>query len=165
MPDSAHPPGTRLPDVDVQTIRRLIPHRYPFLLLDRVVEITAHERAVGIKNVTINEPFFLGHFPEDPVLPGVLTIEALAQTAAVLTISSVGPEVAGASVYFMAIDRARFRHPVRPGDQLRLEVRQLRAKLGVYKYEGRAFVNGRLVTDAAFGARLMDLPRQDGQTT
>ncbi len=163
MPELPHPPGTRLPDVDVQAIRRLIPHRYPFLLLDRVVEITAHERAVGIKNVTINEPFFLGHFPEDPVLPGVLTIEALAQTAAVLTISSVGPAAAGASVYFMAIDRARFRHPVRPGDQLRLEVVQLRAKLGVYKYEGRAFVNDRLVTEAAFGARLMDLPRQSGK--
>jgi 3-hydroxyacyl-[acyl-carrier-protein] dehydratase len=134
---------------------RLIPHRFPMLLIDRVIEITAFERAVGIKNVTINEPFFSGHFPNDPIMPGVLTIEAMAQTAAVLTIASSGAEVAGSRVYFMSIDEARFRRPVRPGDVLRLEVRQLRSRLGVYKYEGRAMVEGELVTEAAFGAKLI----------
>ncbi len=152
-------PGTRLPDVDINGIMRMIPHRFPFLLLDRVVDIEAFRRAVGIKNVTVGEPFFTGHFPGDPILPGVLTIEAMAQTAAVLTIASSGPEVEGSLVYFMNIDRARFRHPVRPGDQLRLEVALTRAKLGVYKYEGIARVGERIVTEAAFGAKLMGRPR------
>lgn len=155
MTETAIAPGTPLPDCDTGTIMRLIPHRFPMLLIDRVVEITAFERAVGIKNVTINEPFFSGHFPNDPIMPGVLTIEAMAQTAAVLTIASSGAEVAGSRVYFMSIDEARFRRPVRPGDVLRLEVRQLRSRLGVYKYEGRAMVDGELVTEAAFGAKLI----------
>lgn len=147
--------GTPLPDVDAQGIMRMIPHRYPFLLIDRVVEITAFERAVGIKNVTIGEPFFLGHFPGDPILPGVLAVEAMAQTAAVLTIASYGPAYEGASVYFMSIDGARFRRPVRPGDVLRLEVRLVRAKLGVFKYEAVARVDGEVASEASFGAKLM----------
>lgn len=155
MADGPIAPGTPLPDCDTAAIMRLIPHRFPMLLLDRVVEITAFERAVGIKNVTVNEPFFTGHFPNDPIVPGVLTIEAMAQTAAVLTIASTGPEAAGSRVYFMAVDGARFRRPVRPGDTLRLEVRQVRARLGVYRYEGRATVDGELATEAAFGAKLI----------
>jgi 3-hydroxyacyl-[acyl-carrier-protein] dehydratase len=155
MSDTPIAPGTPLPDCDAPAIMRLIPHRFPMLLIDRVVEITAFERAVGIKNVTINEPFFTGHFPNDPIVPGVLTIEAMAQTAAVLTISSTGQDVAGSRVYFMSIDDARFRRPVRPGDVLRLEVRQVRSRLGVFKYEGRATVDGELVTEASFGAKLI----------
>ncbi|GBD42711.1 3-hydroxyacyl-[acyl-carrier-protein] dehydratase FabZ [bacterium HR40] len=155
MPETPIAPGTPLPDCDIAAIMRLIPHRYPFLLIDRVIEITAFERAVGIKNVTANEPFFPGHFPTDPIMPGVLTIEAMAQTAAVLTIASAGPAVAGSRVYFMAIDEARFRRPVRPGDTLRLEVRQVRSKLGVYRYEGRAWVGAEVVTEASFGAKLI----------
>ncbi len=147
--------GTPLPDVDIAGITRIIPHRYPFLLIDRVVEITAFERAVGIKNVTVNEPFFPGHFPDDPIMPGVLTIEAMAQTAAVMTIASYGPAYEGSSVYFMSIDGARFRRPVRPGDRLALEVRLVRAKLGVFKYEATARVDDEVVSEAAFGAKLM----------
>ncbi len=150
--------GTPLPDVDITGITRIIPHRYPFLLIDRVVAITAFERAVGIKNVTVNEPFFPGHFPDDPIMPGVLTIEAMAQTAAVMTIASYGPAYEGASVYFMSIDDARFRRPVRPGDRLELEVRLVRAKLGVFKYEATARVAGEVVSQAAFGAKLMGRP-------
>lgn len=155
MAESPVAPGTPLPDCDTAAIMQLIPHRFPMLLLDRVVEITAFERAVGIKNITVNEPFFVGHFPNDPIVPGVLTIEAMAQTAAVLTIASSGPSVAGSRVYFMSIDEARFRRPVRPGDTLRLEVQQVKSRLGVYKYHGRAIVDGQLVTEASFGAKLI----------
>ncbi len=148
-------PGTPMPDLDVNDVMRIIPHRFPMLMLDRVTEIRAFERAVGIKNVTINEPFFGGHFPGDPIMPGVLTIEAMAQTAAVLVIASMGAGLEGSPVYFMSVDRARFRRPIRPGHQLRLEVRLLRSRLGVYRFEGRASVDGALATEAQFGAKLV----------
>ncbi len=155
MPSTTIAPGTPLPDADTNQVMRLIPHRFPMLLIDRVVEMRAMEHAVGLKGVTINEPFFCGHFPGDPIMPGVLLIEAMAQTAAVLVVASHGPEYAGAPVYFMAIDRARFRRPVRPGDFLRLQVEVLRVRLGMYKFSGRAMIGEEVATEAEFGARLM----------
>jgi 3-hydroxyacyl-[acyl-carrier-protein] dehydratase len=132
-----------------------LPHRYPMLLVDRVIDLAAHQRATGIKNVTINEPFFPGHFPNDPIMPGVMIIEALGQTAAVLMVRSVGVDTSGMSVYFMSIEEARFRRPVRPGDQLHLAVELDRAKLGVWRFAGRALVDGKPAAEAKFSARLV----------
>lgn len=147
--------GQHLPDVEFDGVLRALPHRYPMLLVDRVVDLVAFTSAVGIKNVTFNEPFFAGHFPGDPIMPGVLTIEALGQAAAVLMVASLGPGDPGRSVYFMSIDEARFRRPVRPGDQLRLEVRQEKAKMGVWWFAGRALVEDRVAAEARFSARLI----------
>lgn len=148
-------PGTRIDDIDIGGVIRCLPHRFPFLFIDAVREIVAHERAVGIKQVTINEPYFQGHFPTDPIMPGVLLIEAMAQTAAVLVITSAGPGNEGSRVYFMGVDEARFRRPVRPGDQLRLEIVILRSRLGVWKFEGRAKVGDELAAQAVFSAKVM----------
>ena len=147
-------PGTVLPDADVQAVMRMIPHRYPFLLVDRVVEMRAFQRAVGIKQVTINEWFFQGHFPGDPIMPGVLTIEAMAQTAAVLAIAGLAPDHRGRPVYFMSIEGARFRRPVRPGDELHLEVQVERSRLGVWKFGGKATVGGQVAAEADFSAKI-----------
>ena len=134
---------------------RWIPHRYPFLLVDRVVEIRAFVGAVGIKLVTINEWFFQGHFSGDPIMPGVLLIEAMAQTAAaVLAVAGLGPAHQGRPVYFMSIDGARFRRPVRPGDQLRIEIAVQRHKMGVWKFGGKAMVDGTIAADADFNAKI-----------
>ena len=154
--NDAMPLGTRLEDLDIDGIKRTIPHRYPFLMIDRVVEIEAGSSAVGIKNVTTNEPYFEGHFPERPIMPGVLIIEAMAQTAAALVVSTIGPQAAGKLVYFMTIDQARFRRPVVPGDQLRIKVVKLQQKLGVWKFSGQVTVEGRLVAEAVVGAKLVD---------
>lgn len=156
MSEQAPAPGAMLPDIDTAGIMRLIPHRFPMLLVDRVVEIAAFRRAVGIKNVTINEPFFVGHFPSDPIMPGVLLIEAMAQTAAVLVIASLGLDAEGRGVYFTSVEGARFRRPVRPGDQLRLEVTLQRSRLNVHKIAGRATVEGGLAAEAEFSAKLME---------
>jgi 3-hydroxyacyl-[acyl-carrier-protein] dehydratase len=155
MNEQSLPPGTELAEIDIGGIMRMIPHRYPFLLIDRVVELQAFQRAVGIKNVTINEPFFPGHFPADPIMPGVLLVEAMAQTAAVLAVAGLGQAHAGHPVYFMSIDSARFRRPVRPGDQVRLEITVLRNKMGVWKFAGRAVVDGALAAEAEFSAKIM----------
>ena len=148
--------GTRLDDVDYAGVMQVLPHRYPMLLVDRVIDIVAHEGAVGLKNVTMNEPYFPGHFPQDPIMPGVMLIEALGQSAAVCMIKSIAADPAGMSVYFMAIDEARFRRPVRPGDQLRLEVQLERAKLGIWRFGGRAVVDGNLAAEAKLTARLIE---------
>ncbi len=148
-------PGTPMPDLDVNDVMRIIPHRFPMLMLDGVTGLRAFQRAVGIKNVTINEPFFGGHFPSDPIMPGVLIIEAMAQTAAVLVIASMGAGLEGSRVYFMSVDRARFRRPIRPGHQLHLEVELVRSRLGVYRFEGKATIDGALATEAQFGAKLV----------
>lgn len=148
-------PGSPVADLDTVGIMQLIPHRFPMLMVDRLVELTAFQRAVGIKNVTANEPFFPGHFPTDPIMPGVLIVEAMAQSAAVLVVASLGPNARGHSVYFMGIDEARFRRPVRPGDQLRLEVVVQRSRLGVWKFAGKALVDGELAAEATFSAKLM----------
>src|SRR5260370_14089859 len=126
--DTARQPG-RVPDLDIQRIRAMIPHRYPFLMIDRVVEIIPDASAVGIKNVSINEPYFAGHFPQRPVMPGVLIIEAMAQTAAVLVVQTLGSGAEGKLVYFMSVDSARFRRPVVPGDTMRVPVTKHRNRL------------------------------------
>jgi 3-hydroxyacyl-[acyl-carrier-protein] dehydratase len=155
MSEDAYPVGTPLEDLDHAGVMARIPHRYPMLLVDRVVELEAFKRAVGIKNVTHNEPFFPGHFPTDPIMPGVLIIESLAQTAAVLASSSLGARAHGSLVYFSSVEEARFRRPVRPGHQLRLEVLMLRYRMGVFKYQGRAMVAGELATEASFSAKVI----------
>ena len=142
--------------VDLLEIMELIPHRYPFLMIDRVEDIRADVSAVGVKNVTINEPFFQGHFPERPIMPGVLIIEAMAQTAAVLVVETLERAAAGKLVYFMTIDMARFRKPVVPGDTLRILVSKLRNRRNVWKFRGEARVGSKLVADATFSAMIVD---------
>ena len=141
---------------DVMEIMQMIPHRYPFLLIDRVVEIIPDVSAVGIKNVSINEPFFQGHFPRQPVLPGVLIIEAMAQTAAVFVVQTLEGAAAGKLVYFMTVDEARFRRPVFPGDVLRIHVSKLRNRRNVWKFRGEARVDGALMAEATYSAMIMD---------
>ena len=150
-------PGTKVDAVDIDDIKRMIPHRYPFLMIDGVTDIVAETSAVGIKNVTANEPHFEGHFPASPVMPGVLIIEAMAQTAAVLVVATLGQEAAGQLVYFMTIDNARFRKPVVPGDQLQLAVSKEQRRLGMWKFKGRATVDGQLVAEATIGAKIMGM--------
>ena len=135
-----------MPDIEINEIMEILPHRYPFLLVDRIVEYDAEKRIVGIKNVTINEPFFQGHFPGQPVMPGVLQMEALAQVAGILLNKMFGGE--GKISYFAAIDNARFRRPVVPGDQLRLEVDVIKAKPRLSKVHAEAFVGDQLVSSA-----------------
>ena len=154
MSETAPAPVTTLPDIDVQGIMQLIPHRYPMLLIDRLTQIEAPERAVGIKAVTINEPFFPGHFPSDPIMPGVLIVEAMAQTAAALGLAAQGRASKGDPVYFLGIESARFRRPVRAGDVLHLEVVRQKSKLGIHWYKGRGLVDGKLCADAMISARL-----------
>ena len=142
--------------IDIERITQMIPHRYPFLMIDRVVEVVPDATAVGIKNVSINEPYFQGHFPQRPVMPGVLIIEAMAQTAAVLVVHTLGIAAEGKLVYFMSVDSARFRRPVLPGDQLRIHVSKQRSRGNVWKFSGEAKVNGTLVAEATYAAMIMD---------
>lgn len=146
----------RVDTADVLRIMEMIPHRYPFLLVDRVVDIRPGTSCVGIKNVSINEAHFQGHFPRQPVMPGVLIIEAMAQTAAVLVVETLGPASAGKLVYFMSIDNARFRKPVFPGDQLMIHVGKERNRGPVWKFTGEAKVDGTLVAEATFAAMIRD---------
>jgi len=135
--------------IDIEEIKRYLPHRYPFLLIDRVVEFEPDKRITAIKNVTVNEPFFQGHFPHYAVMPGVLIIEAMAQAACFLSIKSRGQENDGNSVYyFVGIDGARFKRPVVPGDQLRLEVELLAMRRGLFKYSAVAKVDGQVASEA-----------------
>jgi 3-hydroxyacyl-[acyl-carrier-protein] dehydratase len=141
---------------DIKEIMDLLPHRYPFLLVDRILEMEAGKRIVGIKNVTINEPFFQGHFPGSPIMPGVLIIEAMAQTWGILVFSSE-PAMAGSkNILFLGIDNARFRKPVYPGDQLRFELQAINLKRSIWKFKGEAFVNGELVAEAELMATIAD---------
>ena len=135
--------------MDITQIMKFLPHRYPFLLVDRVLELVPNERVVAIKNVTMNEPHFPGHFPNHPVMPGVLIIEAMAQAAGLLAFRSVGKEVGDKSVvYFVGIDGARFKRPVVPGDQLRMEATVLRTTRGIWKFATKATVDGQLACEA-----------------
>lgn len=143
-------------DIDIAGIMYAIPHRYPFLMIDRVTELVVNVSAVGIKNVSINEDFFQGHFPGHPVMPGVLIVESMAQTAAVLVVATLGPDAAGKTVYFMTIENAKFRRPVVPGDQLRLEVEKVRNRGTVWKFRAVARVGALSVAEATFGAMIMD---------
>ena len=142
--------------IDVKQLQQMIPHRYPFLLVDRMVEVRHGHSAVGIKNVTVNEPFFQGHFPGHPVMPGVLVIESMAQTAAALVISTLGPSTGAPIVYFMSIENAKFRKPVVPGDQLRLTMTKDRRRGNVWRFNGVAHVDGVVVAEATVTAMIMD---------
>jgi 3-hydroxyacyl-[acyl-carrier-protein] dehydratase len=141
---------------DIDQIRRMIPHRYPMLMVDRIVDLVPNQRATGIKNVTINEPFFRGHFPGAPLMPGVMIIESMAQTAAVLVVATLGAEREGSLVYFMSIDSARFRKPVTPGDVLRVHVEKDRQRGNVWKFNGKATVDGSVVAEATYAAMIRD---------
>jgi 3-hydroxyacyl-[acyl-carrier-protein] dehydratase len=142
--------------IDIQRIMEMIPHRHPFLMIDKIVDAVANVRATGIKNVSINEQYFQGHFPVRPVMPGVLIIEAMAQTAAVLVVHTLGREAEGKLVYFMSVDSARFRRPVFPGDCLHVRVTKQRNRGNVWKFEGRAEVGGQLMAEAIFAAMILD---------
>lgn len=133
-----------------------IPHRYPFLLVDRAEDYKPHQSIVGIKNVTFNEPFFQGHFPANPVMPGVLIVEALGQTGALLMSKSLNADVSGKTIFFTGISDARFRHPVRPGDTLHMPVTVLRHRGDVFKFRGQAIVNGKIAAEADFGAIVVE---------
>lgn len=142
--------------IDINRVMQMIPHRYPFLMVDRVIDVVPDVSAVGIKNVSINEPHFQGHFPVRPIMPGVLIIEAMAQTAAVLVVETLGMQVEGKLVYFMSVDSAHFRKPVVPGDRLLLNVFKERSRGNVWKFRAEARVEGTLVADATYAAMIME---------
>lgn len=143
-------------DIGIERVMEMIPHRYPFLMIDRIVEVVPDVRATGLKNVSINEAHFQGHFQNDKVMPGVLLIEAMAQTAAVLVVHTLGPESEGKLVYFMSVDGARFRKPVVPGDSVLVEVEKLHRRGNVWKFGGRAVVDGSVVAEAKYAAMIRD---------
>ena len=153
MSDPAPPPAKR---ADIGRVMELLPHRYPFLMVDRLVEMVPGERAVGLKNVTFNEPHFQGHFPGEPIMPGVLLIEAMAQTAGALVVDSLGDQMHGKLVYFMSIEDARFRQPVRPGDQVSIHVEKIHARKLAWKFRGECRVEGRVVAEAVYTAMIVD---------
>lgn len=142
--------------IDINRIMEMIPHRYPFLLVDRIIDFEAGEMAVGLKNVSMNEPQFQGHFPGVPVMPGVLIIEAMAQTAGILVVQTMGKEAEGKLVYFMSIDGARFRKPVGPGDALHIHVHKQHSRGNVWKFKAEAKVDGKLCAEAVVCAMLVD---------
>jgi 3-hydroxyacyl-[acyl-carrier-protein] dehydratase len=139
--------------MNITEIMQHLPHRYPFLLVDRIIDIQPGKGITGIKNVTFNEPFFQGHFPGQPIMPGVLIIEAMAQVAGIAAFSS---DMEGKAVYFMSIEKAKFRRPVVPGDQLRLEIKVLQHRGNVWKFSGAATVDGKLASEADFTAMVTD---------
>ena len=141
--------------MNINDIMKYLPHRYPFLLVDRIIDLQPGERISGIKNVTFNEPFFQGHFPGQPIMPGVLIVEAMAQVAGVMAFRS-GVEGTGRSVYFMSIEKAKFRRPVIPGDQLKLDIKVLQQRGNVWKFSGTATVDGKLASEAEFTAMVTD---------
>ena len=142
--------------INIEEIIKMIPHRYPFLLIDRVQDVVPGTSATGIKNVTINEPYFPGHFPDKPIMPGVLIIESMAQTAAVLVVSGLGTETEGKLVYFMSVESARFRKPVIPGDRLEIKVTKRQTRGSVWKFDGQAYVQNILVAESGFTAMIVD---------
>ena len=156
---SAKPPVAEAStDIDIIEILARIPHRYPFLLVDRAEAYRPHQSIVGIKCVTANEPFFQGHFPDYPVMPGVLIVEALAQTGAVLMSKSLDVDTRGKTILFMSVDNCRFRQPVRPGAVLRLNVEVLRARGDLFKFRGKAMVGEKVAAEAEFAAMLVETP-------
>ncbi len=144
--------------IEVARIMEMIPHRYPFLLVDRIVNLVPGATATGLKNVTFNEPYFAGHFPGVPVMPGVLIIESMAQTSALLVVATLGPDAEGKLVYFMSIDGARFRKPVVPGDSMLVTVKRLQNRRNVWKFSCCAKVEDNLVAEATIAAMIMDKP-------
>ncbi len=146
----------KVEDIDIVRIMDMIPHRYPFLMIDKITEVIPDVSAIGIKNVTINEPFFQGHFPGHPVMPGVLIIEAMAQTSGVLVIETMGAQSEGKLIYFMSVDKARFRKPVTPGDTLSILVTKVQNRGPVWKFNGEARVGDTLMAEATFAAMIVD---------
>jgi|SRR6185312_7587002 3-hydroxyacyl-[acyl-carrier-protein] dehydratase len=144
-----------LETVDILGLMKLLPHRYPFLMIDRIIDIDGNESAVGIKNVTMNEPHFSGHFPDQPVMPGVLIIEAMAQTAGAICIRAVGA-AKPSLVYFLTIDNAKFRKPVVPGDQLRIHVRKIKMRGNLLRFACEGMVDGAKVAEAEISAMMVD---------
>lgn len=142
--------------IDIRGIMSLIPHRYPLLLVDRLIKIEKNISATGLKNVTFNEPFFQGHFPGAPIMPGVLIVESMAQTAGALVVHSIGEAGRNKLVYFMTIDNAKFRRPVTPGDSLYINVTVLKSRGPVWKFKGDAKVDGQLCAEAEFSAMIVD---------
>ena len=149
-------PAKTLMSADIARIMKLLPHRYPFLLIDKMIDMNGEESGTAIKNVTINEPFFQGHFPGKPVMPGVLLVEAMAQAAGALVLNHLGDDHAGKLVFFMSIDRARFRKPVLPGDVVHFYVKLSNKRAPVWKYWAEAHVDGKKVAEAEIGAMLMN---------
>lgn len=150
-------PVSEAPDhIDINEILMRIPHRIPFLLVDRCEQFVASQSIVGIKCVSVNEPFFQGHFPDYPVMPGVLIVEAMAQTSAVLMSKSLEIDPTGKAIFFMSLDNCRFRAPVRPGDVLRLAVEVTRARGDIFKFKGQALVEGKVAAEAEWAAMVVD---------
>ena len=145
----------RVAEIDIGRVMEMIPHRYPMLMIDKVVDVIANASAIGVKNVTINEPYFQGHFPSRAVMPGVLIIEAMAQTAAVLVVHSLGTAAEGKLVYFMSVDDARFRKPVVPGDTIHIHVQKERQRGPVWKFSAKAMVKDSLVAEATYAAMIL----------
>lgn len=154
------PQAGGLGTADIVRILKLLPHRYPFLLVDRIIEMDSDNSGIGIKNVSYNEPFFQGHFPNFPVMPGVLLIEGMAQTAGALCVATLAEAYEPQLVYFMAIDRARFRRPVLPGDTVHYHMVKKRNRGRVWRFEGKAMVNGQLVAEAEISAMIVDQDKQ-----
>jgi 3-hydroxyacyl-[acyl-carrier-protein] dehydratase len=149
-------PSTATSVVPVERIMEMIPHRYPFLMIDKVIEMVNDQYAIGVKNVSINEHHFQGHFPGKPVMPGVLIIEAMAQTSAVLVVETLGKASEGKLVYFMSVDEARFRKPVTPGDSLHIRAEKMQSRRNVWKFSCVATVDGARVADAIICAMILD---------
>jgi len=148
--------GATLGSADIRDILRLLPHRYPFIMVDRLTDMRGDEHAVGIKNVTINEPQFMGHFPENPVMPGVLVIEGMAQTAGTLVLWNLGTAARGRKVYFLTIDKAKFRKPAIPGDTIEYHVDKMANRRSMWWYRAKALVNGAVVAEAEVGAMIAE---------
>ena len=148
-------PAALKKSIDIMRIMQLLPHRYPFLLIDKMIEMDGEQSGIGIKNVTINEPFFQGHFPSRPIMPGVLLVEAMAQTAGALVLEHYA-EHAGKLVFFTSIDGAKFRRPVGPGDTVHFHVKLLAKRSPIFKFTAEAKVDGKLVAEATIGASLID---------
>jgi 3-hydroxyacyl-[acyl-carrier-protein] dehydratase len=155
MNDTSDP--KQVSTLDIKQITELLPHRYPFLLIDRIIDIKGDKSAVGIKNVTANEYYFQGHFPIHPVMPGVLLIEGMAQTAGALCVYNLGDDYDASLVYFMAIDRARFRKPVMPGDTVYYHMEKIRNRGRVWRFKGEAKVDGKVVAEAEISATIVDI--------
>ncbi len=143
-------------EIDINRVMERIPHRYPFIMIDKVVDLVPYESAVGLKCVSMGEPHFQGHFPDKPIMPGVLIVESMAQTAAVMVVSSLGPESEGKLVYFMSVEDAKFRRPVVPGDVMYIHVSKKQQRGPVWKFHGEAKVDGKLCAEATFAAMIRD---------
>jgi 3-hydroxyacyl-[acyl-carrier-protein] dehydratase len=149
-------PDTGATTIEIDRLMELLPHRYPMLMVDRMEDVVLGESATGIKNVTANDNFFQGHFPARPVMPGVMIVEAMAQTSAALVMETLDLAKSGKLVFFMSVENARFRQPVGPGDRLLLKVQKVHARKNVWKFSGNAEVDGRLVAEAIFSAMIVD---------